>query len=305
MNMPAFAEPAFTYAAIEDPNSDLCQGDIVQPTDEVRAVLKDVHPHFTDDKYAAFLVLTQTCDLVRWNGEPCKSRYINLAVVRPLRDVLLTLLDRACERVIVGEQLAQGFYCKETKHKAQQLLERVFNQNAQAEGIFYLHPDASARLAVPSVALLQVSVAVRTHEHYETLVKARTGRLAEQFQSKLGWLIGNLFSRVATRDWDATTRNVMTSAFLEESEYVAGARPRWVSRDQVRFATKAKIDIAGKSADEIGACLDGFKRTPLKEVAIDRAVLLVKEVMTDVTEEQLAAMRNRLANDPIFEAACK
>ncbi|MCD4699560.1 MAG: hypothetical protein K8R91_03190 [Phycisphaerae bacterium] len=303
--MPAFEEPAFTYAAIEDPKSDLCQGDIIQPTDEVREVLKEVHPHFTDDKYAAFLVLTQTCDLVRRNGKPCKSRYINLAVVRPLRDVLLFLLERACKRVVVGNQHAQGFYCGETRIRAEQLLTRVFNQNAQAEGIFYLHPDESVQIAEPSVALLQVSVAFRSHEHYDRLVEACSGRLKEQFQSKLGWLIGNLFSRVATQDWNAQVKNEMVTAFLEPSDYVGDVRPRWISRGQVQAVKKEKVDITGKSADEIAACLAEHKPVPPKEVAIDRAISLVKEVVAGVSGEQLGAIKDRLASDLIFESACK
>jgi len=153
--------------------------------------------------------------------------------------------------------------------------------------------------------LLQVSVALKSQEHYGELVKARRGRLVEQFQSKLGWLIGNLFSRVATQDWGDTTKTDMVSAFLEASEHVADARPRWVSRVQVLSATKANVDIAGKSADEIAVCLAGFSRTPPKDVAIDQTISVVKEVIAGVTEDQLAIVRKRLANDPVFEAACK
>lgn len=303
--MPAFAESAFTYAAIGDPKSDLCQGDIIQPSDAMRAVMKEVHPHFTDDKYVAFLVLTQTCDLVRRDGKPCKSRYINLAVVRPLRDVLLTMLDRACETVVVGNQHAQGFYVEETRSRAEQLLARVFNQNAQAEGVFYLHPDEPARIAEPSVALLQVSVALRSYEHYDRLVEARSGRLAEPYQSKLGWLMGNLFSRVATRDWDELVKKAMVTAFLEPSDHIGDAQPRWISRKQVQAAERASADIGGKTPDEITACLAAHKVTPPKQVAIDRAISLVQEVVVGVSEDQLGAIKNRLASDPVFESACK
>lgn len=303
--MPAFGEPAFTYAAVDDPNSNLCQGDIIQPTDEVREVLNEVHPHFMDEKYVAFLVLTQTCDLERRDEKPCKSRYINVAVVRHLRDVLLSFLDRACDGVVVGDQPVLGFYCKETRYKAEQLLTRVFNQNAQAEGIFYLHPDASSQVGEPSVALLQVSVAFRSHEHYDRLVRARSGRLAEQFQSKLGWLIGNLFSRVATRDWHPSVKNEMVTAFLEPSDYVGDTRPRWISKKHVQSAKRARVDLTGKSADEIVACLSAHKPTPPREVAIGRAISLAQEVLTNLSPEQLQTFKNRLANDPVFKASCK
>ena len=184
----------FTYAPIDESEPAICQGDILRPTRALGSLFTEVHPHFDNSKYTAFLVLTQTCDLVRRDRKPCRSRYINLAVVRPLKDVLLALLDRECERAKVGEKLLDGVYASESQFRGVQLLQRIVNQNAQAEGLFYLHGDAAVEILFPSVALLQVSVAVRAWEHYDTLVAA-PGRLKPEFRSKLGWLIGNLFSR--------------------------------------------------------------------------------------------------------------
>ena len=77
----------FTYTIrLED---DLCQGDVLKKTEPVVGLLGEVHPHYVEDDYTHFLVLTQTCDLVRGRGGPgCKSRYITLAPVRPL-DLLI------------------------------------------------------------------------------------------------------------------------------------------------------------------------------------------------------------------------
>ncbi|MGA2797987.1 MAG: hypothetical protein ABSE63_10430, partial [Thermoguttaceae bacterium] len=204
----------FTYQPVDETGPDLCQGDILQQNDEIRSLLADVHPHFNDDKYNAFLVLTQTCDLERRDGQPCKSRYINLAVVRPLRDVLFFLLNRDCDKVKIGRRYLEGVYTSESRDKAERLLSRILNQNAQSEGLFYLHNDLAVRIAEPSVAFLQVSVAVRAQDHYDRLIGARSGRLKEQFQSKLGWLIGNLFSRVATEDMPTTQRKQIIAEFL-------------------------------------------------------------------------------------------
>ena len=68
---------------------------------------------------------------------------------------------------------------------------------------FYLEPDGDLELAVPSTTLLRVSFALGV-EHYETIKKARRGRLGAQFRNKLGWLTGNLYSRVDTPDWPET-----------------------------------------------------------------------------------------------------
>jgi len=306
MNVQNSITPAhFTYEGIDDPEDDLCQGDILQPSSEIRALLGEVHPHFLDDKYVAFLVLTQTCDLVRRGEKPCKSRYINLAAVRPLRDVLIPLLDKVCGAVRIGGELAQGFYVKDSRSRAGQLLDRVLNQNAQAEGLFYLHPDVGVRIAEPCLALLQVSIAVRAHKHYDTLRKGRSGRLTKNFQSKLGWLTGNLFSRVATEDLPRGERRKLRVGLLGDTSSSNVAVPRWVQRDRIAAANKASLDISGMSPEEITAALDQYRTTPPKDVAIQRVVSSLQEVIKDVSDIQVQAIRDRLASDSIFESVCK
>src|SRR5436305_1697461 len=76
----------FTYVK---PSGDLYQGDLLRRTDAVEAILKEVHPHYLDAEYKLFMVLTQTCDLVRRGKEKsCNSRYIEIATVRSV-DVAL------------------------------------------------------------------------------------------------------------------------------------------------------------------------------------------------------------------------
>lgn len=295
----------FTYREITDADTHLQQGDIIGPTKALHDLMRQVHPHFNDDKYIAFLVLTQTCDLVRRDGVSCKSRYINLAVIRPLRDVLFTLLDRACGTVTIRGKTADGVYLDKSRSRAEQLLERILNQNAQAEGLFYLHPDAAVRIAESSVALLQVSVAVRSQEHYQTLFTARMGGLGEQFQSKLGWLIGNLFARVATKDFDTATRKQIVADFIGPAESPSENDPRWVPKERVNLAGKANTDITGMTRLQIVEALDQHKPTPPKDVALERVAIVLRECLADVTPEQIEAVRARLATDAVFESACR
>ena len=81
--MPEEAQPPYSLYASWRDSADLEQGDLLQPDDGLRAAIEDVHPHFVDPKYTAFIVLTQTCDLVRRveRGRVCKAPYVNLAVV--------------------------------------------------------------------------------------------------------------------------------------------------------------------------------------------------------------------------------
>jgi hypothetical protein len=294
----------WTYAPASRRDDDLNQGDILLPEEPLVDVFREVHKHFADPKYCAFLVLTQTCDLVRHDGAHCKSRYVNLAVVRPLGDVLFSLLDRCCERV------NEGWYRADGKQKARLLLERILNQNEQAMGLFYLHPDAAIGIVEPSVALLQVSVAVRSQEHYQTLVRCREGRLVPEFQSKLGWLTGNLFSRVATRDWHERRQDqeelerLINELLFPDAE--APSRPAWVSSKELARAARSGAAPFGQLDEEQRKqLLRSLKRIPPKDVAIDRALHVVREVVPDVSDKQLDRIRIRLRNDPDFSASCR
>jgi hypothetical protein len=295
----------FTYQPVEESDRHLCQGDILRPNDKLREVLGQVHPHFTDDKYSAFLVLTQTCDLVPRAERECRSRYVTLCVVRALRDVLIPLLDRECGKLRVRGHIVEGVYAEDSRYRAKQLLERILNQNAQAEGLFYLHSDSAVGIVERSVAMLQVSFAVRAHEHYDTLVRARTGRLKEQFQSKLGWLMGYLFSRVATEDMDSGQRDRLVAEMLDPPDDSDETVPRWVPRANISEANKARADVAGKRRPEIATILMKHRPTPPKDIAIRSVVTSLREVFPGISEEQITDFKNRLAGDAVFESACK
>lgn len=182
----------WTYATAET-NSDLEQGDILEPTKELRALLQSYHPYFTREQYLGFIVTTQSCDLVRRGDRP-KAPHISIASFRSLRLALPQLLP------MVVKPIAPGAFLKSHKETVRQFLERLLDQNEQGLGLFYLHPEPDIRLAEPSVVSLRVTVALKA-EHYQLLCNARTGRLAPEFRAKLGWLVGNLYSRAASPDW--------------------------------------------------------------------------------------------------------
>jgi hypothetical protein len=92
----------WTYAPCVS-TAELEQGDILRPTQRLRAIFSEVHPHFQDDKYLGFLISTQSCDLVRRHDAP-KASYINLAAIRPLSQVLHKVLSH------VTTPLPQGVF---------------------------------------------------------------------------------------------------------------------------------------------------------------------------------------------------
>jgi hypothetical protein len=82
-----------------------------------------------------------------------------------------------------------------------QFLQRLFNNNES--DYFYLHSEPTKGLGEDSCAFLRLSISIRAPEHYEKCLKSRYLSLSEPFRAKLGWLVGQLFSRVATQDWDS------------------------------------------------------------------------------------------------------
>jgi hypothetical protein len=285
----------WTYQLIEDKNSDLQQGDILLPNEGLKNLFHKVHPHFIDSKYNGFLILTQTCDLVRRDGK-CKSRYVNLAVIRPLDEVLFTLLNNSCNPVVYKDRIIEGAYTKESKWKAQQLLERIMNQNEQTLGIFYLHPDSDVGIAVASVAMLQVSIAVYAKEHYSVLVDSRQGRIDKEFQSKLGWLTGNLYARVATRDWPNEERDKFVREYLPKD--------CWIPQENINMVKRQS------TSDDLGDAqilekLANCKPVPKLDIAIEQIESTVRDEVDGISHETIKNISGKLKANLQFTAVLK
>ena len=186
----------FTYKEKPDMQS-LCQGDILEITEEISMILKDVHPFFLNEQYKYFIVLSQSCDLVRRNGKDCKTPYITLAAVRNYSDFLerMLLKGRFAEKV-------DGLLIMDEKNKerAYQLVERVYN-NTEPE-YFFLYKEDALGFPESMVAYLKVSIALKSKEHYDKCLNAKRIELTDEFKAKLGWLVGNMYSRVGTADWE-------------------------------------------------------------------------------------------------------
>lgn len=275
----------YEHVALDE---DLAQGDVLIPSPELQNLSTEVHPHFSDPKYVAFLVTTQTCDLVRRGGE-CSTHYINVAVVRPLRDILGMLLDAVCERV------REGCYIDKHKSRAQQMLGRMFNQNEQAMGLFYLYPDARLELSHDAVALLRVSVSFRV-QNYSVLCEARRVRVPSEFANKLGWIAGNLYSRIGTPDWQEAELKDIVNDYLSSD---SGAGTVWIKEAIVKQLRKDGVDVDQLTLEELRAKARTNLLAP-KQVGISRIIEAVKEVFPEINDKPLGRLQTRLKNDPVL-----
>ena len=190
-----------TYAEELDRGS-LQQGDVLRRTPAIDALLRDVHPHYTNEDYRYLMVLTQTCDLVRRHGEGqrCRARYISVAAVRPLERVL----SREIEKYQRSSLERNHRFCDLShRERVEQFLSRLLNNNE--EEFFYLHPHqytgVQAGMTEGHCTFLALSIAIKSDLHYATCLDAKILQLNDSFQHKLGWLVGKMYSRVGTADW--------------------------------------------------------------------------------------------------------
>lgn len=281
----------WTYCDIAgDP--DLQQGDILEPSARLRALLKDVHPYFCAEKYLGFVIATQSCDLVRRHGRPPKASHIAVGVIRSLRNLLPQLVSE------VACPVAPGVFRASDRGRAKDLLHRILNQNEQALGLFYLHPESEIGLGEACVALLRVKVALRA-EHYDLLVQSRRGRLAPEFRAKFGWLLGNLYARAASPDWSdfADGENEvkrLIRRYLDESAGELG--PIWVDDEVVEAATKQGVVFADVDPDAIQSQLESYRPKPKIDQLVEAVSAQVSKVL-QVEPEALTSLKNRLRND--------
>jgi hypothetical protein len=280
----------WTYEAVP-PGSDLEQGDILRPSEELHKLFVEVHPHFCDAKYNGFLIATQSCDLVRRKRCP-DTPYISLAVIRPLSQVIRKLITQVATPISTGSRL----FPSAKKIEVRNLLERVFNQNEHSLGLFFLHADSDAGIDEHSVSFLRVTVTVRS-EHYAKLIGARVGRVGSKFQAKLGWLLGNLYARPASPDWhELRDGEEKLSELIHQCLDDPELGSAWVDDDVLQAAREQGVDLNGKAAAE----LEQFRPKPPYELAIHQVRLAISKTDTNFPADRLTTLENRLRNDGKF-----
>jgi hypothetical protein len=155
--------------------SDLCQGDVIGSRKLTPALVghQDYIAQRTD--FEAFCVMTQSCDLVR----PREAEFITLAVARKITNIF----DKSDAR----------------KSRTADSLKNIVQHRANTR-YFYLYPELEAGISEDSVVDLRVMFALHK-KHYDQIVAARTMGMNELYAAHLGWMAGNVFSRIAMPEW--------------------------------------------------------------------------------------------------------
>jgi hypothetical protein len=286
----------FTYrdSSASEP---LNQGDVLEKSAAINELLGAVHPHYQKNDYTRFIVLTQSCDLVPRKQIGCKARYITLAAVRPLSLVI----EREIAQHQDPRERAAGLCSDARRSATASFVERLLNNNHPE--YFYLHAEPAWGLSEHSCAFLALSIAVRAVDHYETLRAARLFALNEIFQAKLGWLVGNMYSRVGTPDW--VPDHCTSREFRELTGKLVDSACTWVDAERLKQAKrqlqKAKVDM---TATEFAQHVEGFPVRSKGDALLDRVVeLLIEKGYINRDERDTA--RRLLGNDPSLQATLR
>ena len=254
----------------------LCQGDLLRITDSIKEILKEIHPYFLNNQYKYFMVLTQSCDLVRRNGIKCKTPYITLAAVRDF--------DSFFEEYLVKEKYVEKtndilLMDSKKRDRGFQFLERLYN-NTESD-YFFLYREPVLSFPNSMVATLKVSIALKSELHYDKCLAAKVLELSDEFKAKLGWLVGNIYSRVGTTDWESimtsTERSDMLSKELSSHCVIA-------SKEQIT-ELKKKICSAETSIQSIQDAAEFIKTVPVT-TKYDQAITVIEQIV-DATGKSL------------------
>ncbi|WP_155623238.1 hypothetical protein [Burkholderia diffusa] len=273
---------------------DLEQGDLLEKTPYIiENVLKPYHPYYAqhpDNIY--FIVLTQSCDLVR-RGGGCKNEYLALAPVRPLR----VILEREFSDQLRNRgDASQTYAALSTQTRYRDFLTKVFNNNYPK--YFFLQSQPDHGLAEDMCAVLPLSISIKA-EHYNECLNARKLQLEDSFQAKLGYLIGQQYAKVGTRDWDEQVINQKVGDIIQKTAV-------WVPDSDMSALARSIDDFQTENRETVvdsNVLNTLIGKLPKKK---DQAVMAVMNflanqglVSKDASPER-GKIRKALANDATF-----
>lgn len=270
------------------------QGDILRSDYEpLHDLLKKYHPYYAehpDNEF--FIVLTQSCDLVFRDGG-YKAPYISIAPVRPLRKVIQREFDGSLHN---KKPDAQAYGSGGLRGQFEFFLERLFNNNHPK--YFYLEKQPDRGLPEDMCSILTLGISIKT-EHYESCLNARVLQLADNFQAKLGWLVGQLYSRVGTPDWPEGQLENKISEKLKDTA-------AWVNDELIAILDKKVADFEANNenkhvdATTLKKLMDEIPNK--KEQAIDAifTVLVSEKLLPAEKDPQKFNLRKKLRSDAAF-----
>lgn len=274
-------------------DASLEQGDILERSDYLVDVLSKYHPYYVSrHENELFIVLTQSCELFERDGS-CKSPYITLAPIRPLRVIIEKEFGSQLQNKKTDTQPYGSWYLK---NSFSDFLEKLFNNNDPK--YFFISQQPDMKVAEDMCALTSLSISIKS-EHYAECIKARILQLDDTFQAKLGWLVGQKFSRVGTKDWPEDELGKIIKNVISNTAV-------WVKDDQIGKLNKAVKEYEEANpknpVDETTLAKLISTIPDKKEQAIDSLfkVLVDHKIIPEGKDPRKFELRKKLRSDPEF-----
>ncbi|MES9974909.1 MAG: hypothetical protein ABW094_11655 [Candidatus Thiodiazotropha sp.] len=241
-------EVHFTYSNSLD-STTLKQGDILAKTPELNSLIKKIHPHYANEEYTHFQILTQSCDLVRRGSRnKCDSRYITLAAIRRFSTVIERLIDNNIDKNKQISIEAKKWCSDKFKDRIHHVTKSLFNNNDKS--YFFLKAFPERGLENDSCTFLHLSIAIKSKNHYNLCLDAKIIELDTNFCSKLGWQVGNLYSRVGTKDYTEGAE-ISSEKFHGIIEEALDKNIVWINSEHFSFFKKIYSENLDSSNDEL------------------------------------------------------
>lgn len=193
--------PPYVY---EDHSSELSlqQGDILRVDGQFGQYFGEFYPAIqpSDGKIEYVMVLTQSCDLVRVKKRKPKLSHVNVCLIRRLSSVIKRLIKDEIKPTEMG---GKKILARDALDQLKDKLSKLLNNNDQKTHFFL---PKKTPFEDDMVAVLPLSFSFRV-DHYDLLIENRVLGIKPEFQAKVGYTIGQLYSRIATPDlhdfdWD-------------------------------------------------------------------------------------------------------
>lgn len=241
----------FKQAESIDKNN-LHQGDILENRGSLKEAVGQAHSYYAEaEDYTHFMVLSQSCDLVRRKGGKCKSNYITIAAIRPFNIAFSRFVDKtAFSDLDFPIPILDEARRQEVKFK----LERFVNNTVEDDGFFFISKYWNEVFQQDLCAFLQLSVSLREC-HYNACLEHKVAQLDDIFAAKVGWIAGNLFSRVAITDLSEQYDLAFSKLFKKKfSQEILDKQPPSLYKSQKdvleTLVKKWRIDNPTETLDE-------------------------------------------------------
>lgn len=296
----------FIYRNLDHLKTDaLSQGDIIVRNEEIANTIGQAHQYYaTASDYTHFVVLTQSCDLVRRNGK-FNAPYITIAAAKPFQKTVTDFLASQ-SRNIKGSEFQ--FHPISALGKVKQLLERHLH-NTESE-FFFLPQSGHQNIDEDLVVFLRLTIALRK-DHYDAIAASKIAELADVFQAKLGWLKGNIYSRVATPDLEDRGINSAQTKKDFYDKYIPQGEMIWLSALQSALLKKRVLEDGRKIDRELNTneVLDIIENQIPEDADILAANIIDRMIKNKILDpndaDKIARAKRTIANEPTVKSLVK